>query len=370
MQIIDRLTLADLEVTGEGFLVAKATIARSGIQDYQAWELGHTDGDMQRIVRVYRPDDEVFSDDALRSFQRKPVTDGHPWEAVTAKNATKVTLGMTGEQVTRDDRLVRTTITLFDAGAVNDVQRGRRELSGGYTADLDWTAGITPDGEPYDAIQRNIRGNHVALVDAGRCGSECRIGDCGCGGSGASCSCGGRKVTDKTLKTITHDGVSIETTEQGAQVIDKLSKSLSDSKTALTDAEKRHADAIAAKDKELGEKDAEIAKLKDQQVKPGDLDKMVADRAAVVADAKAIAPNLDVTGKSLGDIRRMAVAARLGDEKVKDRSDDYIEATFDGLKENSDPLGDAFADGTPSHSSGGWNDNVFAAAGVAQRKEG
>ncbi len=335
MQIADRLTLTDLEVTGEGFLVAKATIARSGVQNYRAFELGITDGDWERVIRVFRPEDEVFADSSMKSFVRKPVTDGHPFENVTARNATNVTLGLTGETVTRDDNLVRTTITLFDAGAVDDVQRGRRQLSAGYSTDIDWTPGITADGEPFDAVQRNIRGNHIALVDAGRCGAECRIGDGRMRCSGASCSCGGRRVQDKpNLTTIIHDGISIEVTDEGARVIEKLKQSLSD-------AAARQAQAIAGKDKELGEKDAEIAKLTDAHLAPTDIDQLVAERTDVVARACSIADHVEIAGKSNADIRRAAVTARLGDDKVTGKSDDYVEALFDSLSTDADPLRDA-----------------------------
>ena len=369
MQIHDFLPLADVEVTGEGFLVAKATIARTGVQEYRAFELGLVDGDPTRIIKVYRPPEEVFADEAMRSFERKPVTNGHPSTAVDASNATQLTLGVTGDAVTRDQHLLKTTITVFDKAAVDDVQGGRRQLSGGYNAVLDFTPGTTPDGEAFDAVQRNIRGNHVALVDAGRCGHECRIGDCQCG-SGASCSCGGPKVTTPNLKTITHDGVSIEVTDQGAQVIAKLSESLADSKKALADANTAHVDAIAQKDKELGEKDAEIAKLKDAAVKPEDIDRMVADRADVVGKAKAIA-DIDVSGKSDNEIRRAAVAAKLGDEKVKDKSDDYVAALFDSLApEQHDPMRDAIRDGVHTTAANdSWSSNVFDSAGVAMRKE-
>ena len=327
MHIHDRLTLHDLRVTGEGFLVASARIARAGIQDYRAAELGINDGDPDRIVPVLRPEDEVFDDAALASFERKPVTAGHPADTVTATNATGVTLGLTGDTVTRDGDLVATTITLFDEAAVADVRGGRRQLSAGYSADIDWTPGITADGERFEAVQRNIKGNHIALVDAGRCGAACRIGDDRCA-AGASCSCGGLRVKMKpSLTTITHDGDLIETTEEAARVIQQLKDDLA----ALT----------ADRDRELGARDAEIAKLKDGRLSPADIDRLAAERADVVARAQMIADDIDCAGRTNADIRRTAVAARLGDTKVTDKSDDYVEALFDSLTASPDPLRDA-----------------------------
>ena len=369
MQIHDSLTLADVTVTSEGFLVAKAAIARTGIQTYRAFELGVTDGDPNRVIKVNRPEEEVFSDEAMRSFERKPVTDGHPPHVVNSQNATLVTLGLTGEKVLRDQGLVSTTITLFDETAVADVTKGRRQLSAGYSADIDWTSGTTDSGEAFDAVQRNIRGNHVALVDAGRCGTECRIGDCQC--DAASCSCGGHTVKDTNLTTVTHDGVSIETTDQGAQVITKLSSSLEEANKALADANTANAAAIAAKDKELGEKDSEIAKLKDAEMKPEELERLADSLAKVKSEAAAIVGDMDLSGKTIPEIRRAVVASKFGDEEIKDRSDDYIEARFAGLKPaDTDPLRDALRDQATPQANGAWGSNVFDSAGVAMRKEG
>ena len=47
----------------------------------------------------------------------------------------------------------------------------------GYTMDLDTTAGVTPSGEQYDAVQRKLRMNHLALVPRARGGSNLRMGD-------------------------------------------------------------------------------------------------------------------------------------------------------------------------------------------------
>ncbi|RAI34538.1 hypothetical protein CH340_08910 [Rhodoplanes serenus] len=109
--------------------------------------------------------------------------------------------------------------------------------------------------------------------------------------------------------------------------------------------------AIAARDKELGTRDAEIAKLKADQLDAAKLDKLVSDRADVLARAKAVVADVDTTGKSIPDIRRAVVAKKLGDAAVKDKSDDYVEALFDGLAKvarPSDPVRDAIGAGLHS----------------------
>jgi len=66
---------------------------------------------------------------------------------------------------------------ISDATAVQKIQDGKRGLSMGYLVDIKHESGTTPDGEAYDAIQTNLRMNHIALVDQGRAGAKVRIGD-------------------------------------------------------------------------------------------------------------------------------------------------------------------------------------------------
>lgn len=141
-------------------------------------------------------------------------------------------------------------------------------------------------------------------------------------------------MTEKT-RTVVIDGLSIETTEQGAQVIDKLQQQIADAKAATDKAEASNKEALAAKDKELATKDAEIKKLTDSQMTAEAMDKAIADRADLIAKAKTIA-DADYSGKSEADIRKTAVAAVLGDEAIKDKSDAYIDARFDVLIEDAD----------------------------------
>jgi hypothetical protein len=89
LHLIDAVSLVDGEkarLTRDGYLTANVRIARTGIQTYTAGELGLTDRAASDIVSVYRPASEVFHQDAMRSMAHRPITDGHPREAVTADN--------------------------------------------------------------------------------------------------------------------------------------------------------------------------------------------------------------------------------------------------------------------------------------------
>lgn len=93
-------------------------------------------------------------------------------------NWSRTAVGFTEGRVARDGGYVEIPLMLADAAAIDAYDSGRaRELSAGYKCELVWGDGIAPDGTSYQAKQVSIRGNHIALVPAGRAGSECRIGD-------------------------------------------------------------------------------------------------------------------------------------------------------------------------------------------------
>lgn len=174
MFIRDQAAAIAHAMTPEGFVRLRARIGRTGLHDYSAAELGHPAGFApEDRVRVYRPPAEVFDAASMASFAGKPVTDDHPPAMVDAANWRRYAVGHAGEQVVQDGEHLATDLVIADAAAADRARAGAA-LSNGYHADFVFEPGTTPDGEPYDALQRNIRGNHIALVDDGRCGDSCR----------------------------------------------------------------------------------------------------------------------------------------------------------------------------------------------------
>lgn len=328
MLFTDKIALSGTRRTGDGYLVADARVARTGIQIYLGREVGRPEMEQ---VRVYRAPEQVFADEAMASFAHRPVTNNHPPEAVTAKNWKRYSVGQTGDEVKQEGKFLRIPMVVMDQAAIEDIEAGKSELSNGYACDLDWTPGTTPEGDAYDAKQIGIRGNHVAIVKAGRAGPECRIGD-----SWAAISTE-QKDAHMTLKTVTVDGIPIEVTDQGATVITTLLGRISDAKAAGDKLVSDHAAAIAAKDADLAKRDAEIDALKGKIVDGAALDALVQARGDLIAKAKAIAPDVATDGKSDADIRKAVVVARLGDEAVKDKAAAYIDARFDILAEDAKP---------------------------------
>lgn len=170
---------ANQSITPEGFLICESVpIARTGLMVYGAGEILSEDGEALQagsdgIIRVMRDEDQVFHPDTIASFMGKPVTDDHPSESVTPANWRRVSIGE-AHNVRRGEGMYSDCLVadllIKDADAIKAVRDGKREVSCGYDADYE-------QSEPGRARQFNIIGNHVALVDRGRCGPRCSIGD-------------------------------------------------------------------------------------------------------------------------------------------------------------------------------------------------
>ena len=307
MYLRDKLTVDGVRRDAGGNLVASVLCARTGCQDYAGYEVGKPELDR---VTVYRPPEEVFTPDSMRSYAGAPVTIEHPSEPVTPANWKDHAVGeVASDDIVKDGEAIRVPFMLRDAAAIDTVERGKRQISMGYNCKLDFVDGVAPDGTAYQAIQRDIRINHLAIVDRARGGPSLKIGD-----------------KQMSTKTITYDGLPLEVTDASEAVINKLSAKVVDGEKALADTKSEHDKAMAAKD-------AEIDDLKTKVVDQAHIDALADAKAEVVSKAKAIVGDKlpDTAGKTVAEVRRMTVAAKLGDAAVADKSDDYVEARFDTL---------------------------------------
>lgn len=335
----DTVAISGTRKTADGYLVADVRVARTGVQDYLGSEVD-PDGSLglrdMAIVRVYRPETEVFSKDALHSYAHRPVTNDHPTTSVTADNWKSLSVGQTGGDVARDGEWVKVPMVLMDSATIAQVEGGKRQLSMGYTCVLDATPGTAPDGTQYDAVQRGLRMNHLAVVTAARAGAGARIGD-------EQTPLRDRTEEDQmTMNTqkVVVDGITIETTDQGAQVIAKLQRQLGDAASNLETEKKQRKEEKDESDKTIAKKDAEIDDLKAKIMTGDALDSAVAARADLLARASAIAPSVQTKGLSDAAIRKAVVVAKFGDS-MKDKPDAYIDARFDILAESAATTNDA-----------------------------
>ncbi|HDX0925518.1 TPA: DUF2213 domain-containing protein [Stenotrophomonas maltophilia] len=334
MFLTDRVSVSAPRRTADGYLVADVKVARTGVQDYLGSELGRPD---LPIVRLYRPPEEVFAQDAMRSYAYRPATVDHPTKMVDASTWKAVSAGQTGGEVVRDGEFVQVPLVLMDAAAIRSYESGKRELSMGYTAEIVFRDGVTPDGQPYDAVQTNLRMNHLALVDKARGGAQLRIGDGGAPGAPDPGPHHQKKEPTMSDKTILVDGLSVVTNDAGAQAIGKLQQQLKDAQAAAGTADAAHKAAIDAKDAAVAKIEAERDALKAKVLSDADLDQRVQQRGDLIAKAKAV-HDADYSGKTDAEVRKIAVVAKLGDAAVAGKADAYIEARFDILADEAKPV--------------------------------
>lgn len=416
MKIIltDNYPISKRIITDEGFLIVEGILSRTGTQKYSADQLyaakflKDNGVDSKKIFTLYRPPEEVFNDESLKSLNNIPITLGHPkGNIVDASNWQKLAKGEVSNVHKRDEQSIGGTLTIRAKDAVNAVNNGKKELSVGYSSHVEMKPGITPEGEQYDGIQTKIRGNHHAIVDAGRCGAMCRIND-------EEDNVPGEKKM--TTKVVMADSMAIETDLIAAAQIERLvgernaamtlvdtaSKQLSDLKieanglkeklaladvknaedvakiTALEAEVKAKPSVIKLGDKELSlenaakkfkdMEDAE-AELKKKIPSPEMIDELVGKRMKTVAAGKKVAPAVVADGLPCDAYRKEVVKiasasipalksiadAVLGDGGLDKASEDSIKAAFNAItaaqvategNRKQTALGDAILDAT------------------------
>jgi len=155
------------------------------------------------------------------------------------------------------------------------------------------------------------------------------------------------------MATIIVDGLSVDTTEQGAQAINKLLADRAAANTALDAANSSHKIALDAANTEIGKLTAEIQTLKDGALKPADIDKLVTERSDVLAVVKNLDAAFVSDGKSISDLKRHAISKAFPNLDTKGKEDAFIDGVYSTIpKENpiktalrpgpeNDPVSDA-----------------------------
>ena len=334
------------EMTPEGYLRVWASIARTGIQHY-------TDADGS-IRKEFRPETEVASPESLASFAGKAITMEHPPVLLDSENTKNYQVGFTGSEIVYDNGFVKAVMTVTDKETIDKVMKGDvREVSAGYRVNYDPTPGVTDSGEHYDGIQKEISGNHVAIVRRGRAGPQVRL------------HLDRQDAADPSLISIEEnqtmtakvvfDGAEFEVTESVALAI---TKEREDAKMSYEDMKKKYDELQSAADSMKAEMDAMEKDMKGKcdsaegradalaeqieelnaelaAAKEVNLDSMVEERVALIEKAK---PVLDAAyafaGKTAREVMVDSIKAVRGDElDLSEKSDDYVQAMFDTLAE-------------------------------------
>ena len=133
-----------------------------------------------RLYGVYRPESELSSQDCIDSFKLIPWIDDHVMlgneDAGLTPSEQKGVQGVIGQDVYFDGTTLKGNIKVFSEAMANLIANGKKELSCGYRCRYEYAPG-TFNGEHYDYVQREIRGNHLALVENGRMGPDVAVLD-------------------------------------------------------------------------------------------------------------------------------------------------------------------------------------------------
>lgn len=305
------------EYTDEGFLRVPGRVARHGIQDYLARELG-MDGDPNRVIKVYRPADEVFNPASLLTYSSADVTDNHPAGLVDSDNYRSVVRGVVSGPGRVDGDYVVCDLIIKDKATIAAINAGKCELSAGYTAIYDPTPGVTADGEAYDFVQRDIRINHVALCTAARAGANARVFD------------HNPEKENMTHKVMLDSGRSVEVQDEATALL------VSDTIERLT---KQVTDATAKADKAQATADAATEQL--EEARKASSDEAIQGRVAEISKCQLLAFKVAGDGFTCDsmnpvEIKRAAMAVVRPSRNWADESAAYVAAAFDLAAEKAD----------------------------------
>lgn len=302
-------SLGKVRKTPQGGIDAPANLTRVGVFVYHL-----PNGSTQRELR---PADEVFKEDSLETLRGAPLTVDHKG-MVRTDNWRELTVGHVGDDVKPSGNFVASRVRVQDSNTVSKVESKELvEVSCGYTCDLDFSPG-TYNGQKYDAIQRNIKYNHVALggKNWGRAGNEVAI------------------RIDGAAYTI-YDGYTSDMSEARIKELE-----------AELAASKQRADSLeSAADKVRKGFESEIDRLKGEntayktridsyeaQDQANTLDKAVVERSDLLDKARVVlGADAKFDGKPNADIKVEVIKKLQPSINLDGKSADWVSGTFDGL---------------------------------------
>ncbi len=335
VKLSDRIKVpSQRQLTDAGQMIVPCAFARTGTQLYTAGQLGIQDKETDEVIEVHRDEVDVFDEESMASFRSAPVTLGHPKGEdglaiqVTAENAKELQVGMLEGKAVRDEDTLAGVIVLSSKEAIDALENGTQELSAGYVCDI-----AEVEGKYY---QRNIRANHIAIVDKGRAGSSCRISD----------------EADQVIEGLEESAKkdiedSVDDSSKDLDYLTVLAKHIADESNAkadlegklketdnkvveLTDEISKANETIEAKNKEI-----EAAKVELEDAIAASNENVI-ERCEVIDKARYIADLKDFGDKTIADIKKLVVADQLPNLDLEGKDEQYINARFDILMEDAE----------------------------------
>lgn len=340
--VLDRSEGNKVSRTAQGFLRVDGYVTKTGVLKYRT-----ADG---KVIKQLRDPREVFNSDSLETLKSLPVTLRHPPKLVTPKDVKQYMVGYSSDEVSKSGPKLKTQLTITDEAAINSVESGETiELSCGYECELDEAPG-TYDGQEYDFVQRNIKYNHIALVDKGRAGPDVRI------------------LMDAAEDSTVYiqDDLSESTQEETKMEKVMIEGKEFEASPELAAALKAHMEKMAAMQSELDgmkEKAPAMDEMKkDKEAMQAKMDAMSADLEKAKTDLKAnmdsvdekaieakvrarfslietakrfVAKDAKIDEMSDVEIKKAVIKSDLPNVVLDGKSDEYVAASFDYIVERT-----------------------------------
>ncbi len=302
-----------------GFVKAPAVITKVGVQEYTLDQLGIPGVKGKKMVKVFRPPETVFHEDTIASFQHKPLTDGHPPQGVTTKNARNVLGGHIGEDVQKlDDETLGVTIHLQDLKFISKSKGS--QTSAGYDAEIIKDAG-EHNGVKYEyRFDGAMIGNHLALVPRARCGTGCKVLD--------NTTHKEQRKMDTDDKKEVQGMIDSAVKTANEELTTSLTKSFGDTlKTTLTDHQKEVDDKAVEAKKKADEEAVEAKKVADKLIADADAAKSKVDLLVKVKPLMKSDAYDAIKDKEPKEI--LVACMKDSVEKAEDKTEDYLTAMLD-----------------------------------------
>lgn len=312
MKLQDKSTHTQFTTDDRGYLTTTAKLARIGAMQYLGEEIGKTPN---KVYDVYVEAEDLFSPETIKSFENTPVTIEHPEEMfVDSSNWHELAVGhITNIRPDSSNEYLLGDVVINSPKAIEVIRDGKIEVSCGYDAEL-----IDANGKIKKA---NIKGNHLAIVDEGRCGDKCKLGD-------------GKPTMKKTLKDSL---VGLFSKKQPART----------KKTTLADAKKRLGDAqgeykqkladlaeVVGSDAPVEEKASAVEELSvEVQAASEEITAVIEEIAALAVDIQADAPEETTANDEMTAEEESMVADLEAQLQEKDDKIAELEAELEKLKE-------------------------------------
>ena len=130
--------------------------------------------DPEKIYYGYRSGEEL--EKAVHTFEGLPLLLGHHVESAEDPQK-EFRVGSSGNDAVWDSPYIDVSLFVTDAEAIRAIEQGKaREISCAYLYEPDFSAGNFA-GQDFDFVMRDIRGNHIALVEEGRAGADVVVAD-------------------------------------------------------------------------------------------------------------------------------------------------------------------------------------------------